>query len=182
MKWYAPSTSLNHVLQGKLRFANSIGTWILNTGSNYGAHQNSDVNFGASLCLWALWIIRAWKNSIWKGPQRVCSPTSCSKPGELWNQTRLLSAYTNMSLEIFKDEHCTTPLSNLVQCLASLMVKNLCLISCINFSGFNLCIASVLYALKFVPELSSLPTKSLFSASKESRGYKNKLLHITCYC
>lgn len=142
------------LLQGKLRFANSVGIWIPNMGDISSAHQNSDVSFGASSSHCTLWTTRSWKNSGWKGSQGIFSPTSCSKQGELWYQTRLLSAYTITSLEISTDGHCITSLGNLVQCPASLMVKNICLISCLNLSGFNLCIASVLYVLKFAPELS----------------------------
>lgn len=122
------------LLQGILNLAQTILTTC--------SCQNSAIHFGIFLSYWALWITWSWENSDWKGPCAVFSPSSCSKQGKFWNQTRLLSAHALTSWDISEGGNCTTSLDDLVQCLAFLLEKILCLISHLNLSCFNFCMAS----------------------------------------
>jgi len=63
-------------------------------------------------------------NSGWKGPQEVASPTSCSKQGQLWSQTRLLRALSRQVLKSSRDGDGTASLGSLLYCLAVLRVKS----------------------------------------------------------
>lgn len=56
-----------------------------------------------------------------KTPHDISSPTSCSKQGQLWDQTRLLRVFFSCALKTLKDGDCTTTLGNLLRCLIFLM-------------------------------------------------------------
>lgn len=62
-------------------------------------------------------------NSSWKWPQEVSSPTSWSKRGQLWGQTRLLRAFSSQVLKSCKNGAGTASLGSLHHYLAVLMEK-----------------------------------------------------------
>lgn len=52
------------------------------------------------LCISQTFITESWNNSGWKEPQEISSPTSCSKQGQPWSQTRLLRP---LSSQVFQN-------------------------------------------------------------------------------
>lgn len=74
------------------------------------------------------------ENSLWKGPQEVCSPICCAKQGQLWAQTRLPRAISSRGLKHFPSGDGPASLHNLFQCPAVLMGKKSILLSSLNFS------------------------------------------------
>lgn len=74
------------------------------------------------------------ENSLWKGPQEVCSPIHCAKQGQLWAQTRLLRAISSQGLKHFPSGDGPASLHNLFQCPTVLMGKKSILLSSLNFS------------------------------------------------
>jgi len=57
---------------------------------------------------------------------------------DIFNQTRLLRALSNLALNVSKDEASTTSLGNLCQCFITLIIKNFFLISSLNLPSLIL--------------------------------------------
>lgn len=70
-----------------------------------------------------------------KRPLKVCSPNK----GQLWGQTKLLSAWSSQSLKPPKDRGGPASCSDLCRCLADLTGKQLFLAPSLKLSRVNLC-------------------------------------------
>jgi len=57
---------------------------------------------------------------------------------DIFNQTRLLRALSNLTLNVSRDGALTTSLSNLFQCFTTFMVKNVFLVSSLSLPSFSL--------------------------------------------
>ena len=57
---------------------------------------------------------------------------------DIFNQTRLLRAPSNLAWNVSRDGASTTSLGNLCQCLTTLTVKNFFLISSLHLPSFSL--------------------------------------------
>jgi len=57
---------------------------------------------------------------------------------DIFNQTRLLRAPSNLTLNVSRDGALTTSLGNICQGFTTLMVKNFLLISSVNLPSFSL--------------------------------------------
>jgi len=66
----------------------------------------------------------------------VQPPASMSR--DIFNQTRLLRALSNLTLNVSRDGESTTSLGNLCQCFIALSVKNFFLVSNLNLPSFSL--------------------------------------------
>lgn len=71
-------------------------------------------------------------NSGWKRPQKICTVPSCSKQGQLWDQTSLFRALSTHSWRISKVGDLTTSLSNLFQHRPILKMNKFFLITTLN--------------------------------------------------
>lgn len=109
-------------------------------------------------CFWQR-IIGPQNNLWWRGPQEVSNPTSCSKWGHHWGQTRFLRALSSQGLKTCKGGDYRTFLGNLHLHVIVHIGNNFFLICSLNLSFF------ILYLLYLIhlPGTSVMNLISIFS-------------------
>lgn len=104
--------------------------------------QQREAEEGACTCI--SFCMRSQENSNWKQPQKASSPTSHSKQGQLWQQTRFSSVLSIPVLENSHDGDSTNSSGNLIYCLTVPTGKRFSL-NPVWISHFSLCLLSWLF-------------------------------------